>query len=554
VSDTSNGQVFSVDGEPIFENVNLFHFDVPADGTIMTMDFASSIPLQGSIVDQDGFIASTLTSLVLAGGSIETFTQYKGSFRAFAPGRYYFFVFAPRDPVGTPFTVTATITPVTPPEVGNFESDPFTFNAVRSNIFTHELGGVPWRSFDAQAEVGVGKLDIALFDPAVTLPGSPGFAFGRLDAMTVTRDANPPSTKVGEAVPLFSSTLERDGTAPLNVITKDPFAVFPPSPTELLVKINATVPNPAGTFILDFGQRQLRNLGTLAVGSNPNTATLTMVAGSEERFFFQTAPGNKITITATPDDNQPNLDLVIELLRDDEVAYETVDGVPGSAEEVRTGIQSVGGFTAFRVRGASGASAGEYTVSVNVEASDYAMSQTPGGFIDACTAGQVLPTTQDVVNPGIPDDEGLTGTIALPTGFTLFETAVTTVKASTNGFLSLDLALDDAVFANTPLAATPTVAIAPHWEDMFGVEICKLALPNNRLVIQWNGFSVTNNAPVQTEAILDGNGTITFAYGPFHFANGSTATIGVQAGGKVFEVGFLSPVEVTDSSITLSPN
>ena len=105
VNATSNGQVFAVNGQALFDNVNLFHFDVTTAGQIDAMDIAFSVPVQGSLVDQDGFVASPFSGLASPPGSVNTFTSYRGLIRSLSPGRYYFFVFAPRDPVGTAFTV-----------------------------------------------------------------------------------------------------------------------------------------------------------------------------------------------------------------------------------------------------------------------------------------------------------------------------------------------------------------------------------------------------------------------------------------------------------------
>jgi hypothetical protein len=57
-----------------------------------------------------------------------------------------------------------------------------------------------------------------------------------------------------------------------------------------------------------------------------------------------------------------------------------------------------------------------------------------------------------------------------------------------------------------------------------------------------------------SEAILGSDGTIRFVYGPQHQTRGTSATIGVQQATDVLELGFLTPVEVAASSITLTPN
>ena len=554
VNATSNGQFFSQDGDVFFDNMNLFHFDVTADGEIDKLNLAFSIPVQGSIIDEDGGIVTPLTGLSsVFGGApfVETFTQYKGLFRAFAPGRHYLFVFAPRSPVGTPFTATGELVAITPTPVGATPTAPTAFNDVQSNLFSHASGATPWRTFNATADAGVGTLDVQFYDPAVGIPQTPGFAFGRLDTMITQRDNDPPAPKPGDATPIFNPTLDVDGSTPLHVILRNPFAALPAATTSFLVKVNPTVPTPAGTFVLAFPPRELTDYGTIAAGGS-QTFPFTMVAGGEERLFFQTTPGHAVTITVAPSGSQPNLDVVLEVLAGPEDVIETFDDNGDNAGETRVATQNLSGATAFRVRGSDTTRAGTYAVTVAVAASGYTVAQAPAGFADACVGGAFVDFTSA---GGDVDDEGLSQPIAAPTGFTLQGDAVTTFRISTNGFLSFDATIDDALFGIAPLADEPRVSIAPFWDDLGSVSVCTKALGGGQRVVQWEGFSLTTFGVAQFQAILDGNGTITFVYGPGHTLSGEgAATIGVQSGGETLQLGFLTPVAAPASSITLTPN
>ncbi len=554
VNATSNGQFFVEDNQSVFENVNLFHFDVTEAGEIDALDIAFSIPVQGSVVDQDGQFAIPFTGLTSEVGgqpAIKTFTDYQGLIRNVAPGRYYFVVFAPRDPVGTPFTVTSTITPVTPQNVGANSTAPVSFNDVESNMFRTSGPTIPWRTFNGTADASVGKLSAQFFDPAVTLPQTPGFAFGRLDTLTTTFNNDPPSATPGDGTPLFSATFDIDGSTPTHAILRNPFAALPPTPTAFLIKVNPTIPSPAGQFQLGFPGREFNDYGTLAAGDSLDSP-FTMVGGGEERFFFQTAPGNQVTISVEPTGSQPDLDVVLEPLAGEETPIQTIDDGGTGAGEQLVFSQNLSGAVAFRVRGADSSSEGAYTVTVSVVADGYTATQAPSLFFDACIGGQAVPLTGDLSgNAG--DDEGLSPPIAAPTGFTLYGQPVTNFKVSSNGFLTFDTSLTFALSENSPLTLEPSPSIAPHWDDLGGVSVCTKATSTSR-VIQWDGFDFDSFATVQFQAILDADGTITFVYGPQHRADGSTATIGVQHAADVLELGFLTPVEVADSSIRLTPN
>jgi len=557
VASTSNGQFFAESGQSNFDNVNLFHFDVAAQGQVDAMDLAFSIPVQGSIVDQDGFFASPFTGLVSEQNgtpAITTFTSYQGLIRSVAPGRYYFFVFAPRDPVATAFTVTSTITTVNVNANTNtiiLDGTPAqtAFNNVRSNMFSYDAGTLdPWQTFNVTTGGTTGPVAMSVFDPDVTTPQTPGFAFGRLDTLQTTFNSSPPSTRIGDGTPLIATTLEADGSTPLHVIHRNMFAALPAAPTQFLVKANPTIADPTGTFGFAFSIRDADNFGTIAADQSA-TGPRTMVAGSEERFYFETTAGNQWTIKVEPTGNQPDLGLVLELLDASETPIDGISGSLGDSIEL-TRSQNLSGFTAFRVRGLDGDSAGSYTVTVNSVATGYAVEQAPAGFADACPGGSVV-AMADVAGFGA-DDEGVSGLIGAPAGFELFGAAVIEFRVSSNGFLTFD-DLSDAQAVPTPLADTSSVAIAPHWDDLFFVDVCTKATATQRIV-QWDGFDVAAFAGVQFQAILDANGTITFVYGPAHVANGSTATIGVQGGLTTLQLGFLTPLEGPASSITLTPN
>jgi hypothetical protein len=359
--------------------------------------------------------------------------------------------------------------------------------------------------------------------------------------------------RAGDGTPLVVT--QQAGNDPLNRILKNPFAALPAFPTNLLVKVNPTGALPT-TFSLDFDARSYDDFaGPVIDAGTQKTDSAALTAGSEERYYFETAPGNTVSITVAPDGSQPALDLALVFLDELENEIEVLDDAGNNLGESTTFTAKLSGFTAFKVRGANGTTTGAFTVTVAVAASDYTASQTSASFVDACLGGQSVALNPDT--SGFPiDDEGLSSPIAVPTGFTLHGQAASFFKVSSNGFLSFEAGILEALFTNGPLfSSAGAVNIAPHWDDLVDVVVCTQATATSR-VIQWEGTAAEALAPVQFQAILDGDGTIEYRYGPFHFSNGSTATIGVQnaAGDEGLELGVDQPIAVPNSSIKLTPN
>jgi hypothetical protein len=562
VNATSNGQAFfGEDGG--FDKVNQFHFDVAADGQIDGFDLTFSIPVSGSIVDQDGNFASPLTGLLTESNGvpdITTFTSYKGLIRSFAPGRYYWFLITPRTAPNTPFTVTSRIETQTPVAI---VTDTLTaqipHNAFDSNALTYDAGTEPWHRFDGTTQAT--SLDVQMFDPAVRTPRQPGFAFGRLDPLVVTVNNDPPSTDPGDGTPLLATEL---GTgAATGRIFRNPFAVIPAAPTDVLFKVRSTEAAPTGTFQLDFQTRVYEDFGgpAIAAGATVNDSG-SVAAGSGERYYFETAPGNTVTITVTP--AAGTLDPAVVLFDIDENGTPR-DGSGAGDAEVLTFTQGPSGFTAFQVADLNGSGAGDYEISVQVESGDYTIASTVDvPFDNAClNGGVIVPLVDDGSGLGDPSDEGLSAEFAPPAGMTLFGTAITSFKISSNGFVTFDTAIPDAAFDNLPLADGLAQHIAPYWDDLTNIVVCMKSV-NGKRVIQWQGedFSFPVGRTVQFQAILDpADDSIEFVYGPAHAANGVGqfdfgATVGiVNASGPGFvELGFDLPLVVRDLSIKLTPN
>ncbi|HEU0034546.1 MAG TPA: hypothetical protein VFQ53_28175 [Kofleriaceae bacterium] len=551
-TDTTHGRAFQSPGGAVdFGAINLFHIDTAAQGETLGTDLhfrtgGNPLQLSGVLADQDGFVVASFTGLAGGPDSSTTFSDYVGLLRFDQPGRYYFFLFAPRDPVGTPITIQSTFETLVPPPLA-FGTDPapIDVNAYNSNPFTYDPGLEPWQQFDATG-VGTGNLAVTFYDPAS--------AFGRLDNL-VTRiggGAGTPSNAAGEVPALFGFTFAPDGSTPAGRILRS--ADGTQFPGELFGKVNPTLQTGARSFDLAFAPRAYDNFGgpTIDPGTS-RTATATISAAQpEQRYYFETAPRDVVTITVTPTGAPATLNAAFDLLTPNETAQRTINRSTGTGAETLRFAQGPSGFTAFRVRGATG-STGGYTVTVTVEPPfTYVASTSPTAYADACAGGTAVTLASDP--SGFPaDDDGLSAAITLPAGFAFFGAPVTSVRVSSNGFLTLDLANKNSLPLNQALADTAVANIAPYWDDLRNIVVCR-KLVAGKLVVQWTGNLFLGNDPVEFQAILDpATDAIEFVYGPGHTANGAAATIGVQGELGATQLGFNQPVVSPGSATLLTP-
>ncbi len=566
INATSNGQAFIDNGVADFDAVNLFHFDTTDPNEIDGIDITFSIPVQGSLIDQDGNFASPFTGVVsedqFNNPTINTFVSYRGLLRNTTPGRYYFFVFAPRNPVDTAFTVTSTIANQVPPTV-TLDTATATqpVNAFNSNILAYNAGTAePWQLFGATSN-STGGVSVQFFDPTVTIPQTPGFAFGRLDTLTTTFNSNSPITRQPDSTPLVAATFAENGDFPAGRILKNPVSLTPPAATNFLVKVNPLAPTGAPNFVLDFETRLYEDFGGPAIAAGSTVNDTGSIVGEESALhYIETAPGNIVTITVTPTGTPATLDAALTLLDTAEGERIVVDAA-GTGAETITFAQNPSGFTAFGVRSTDGVSAGDFSVSVSVVAGPYALATSNTAFSNACIGGAAVPLADDGGGFG-GGDEGLSAALTVPAGFDLFGVPVTSVVVSSNGFLSVDTSLASATFENTEIPdGIGDVSIAPYWDDMEGVVVCTKTV-NGRMTVQWTGDNF--DQLVQFQAILDASDdSVTFVYGPNHQASGAPhgidaagATVGLQKldGSEAVPIGFGQPVLSPGSALLMTPN
>ncbi|MBX3156463.1 MAG: hypothetical protein KF773_10725 [Deltaproteobacteria bacterium] len=563
VTATSKGRSFGA-----FTDINLFHWDVAFPNNTDGIDITFSKDVQGVIADQDGFIVANMTGFQIPFDGPVTFTHYKGLVREQAPGRYYFFVFVPRDPVGTSFTATSRIAMVNAPTFMasgfGFSSNANAFNALPFGLDTSALSppwlevfangtntnGVGVRLFDRR--LAVGRLDLLAVR---TGPGAGSVASCSTSfdcPFTFTCAANA-CVKATDFAPLadFSgakafpdTNLEARG-----VILRNAFALTPVTPTDLFVVVNTN--SGTGHFDVSFDQRVHDNFGgPIAAGTTQTRANETLTSFQpERRYFADTAPGNFVTITATP--TTPGMDVAIKLLANDESTRATIDVAGANGVESLRFVQDASGFTAFKV---DANLLGTYRLEVKVEPPFYTVATTATAFADACTGGTAQPLL-DATGFFDPTDEGLTAPIAAPAGFSFYGAAAASFVVSSNGFLSFHTSTTNAAFFPSVLPdGVGDANIAPAWTDLAGVAVCTKTV-GGKLVVQWTGTERASFLPVQFQAILDpGDDSIEFVYGPNHGPAGFSAVAGVQTttGDEATLIGAFSAFIAPNTSKKLS--
>ncbi|MEO8705127.1 MAG: hypothetical protein ABI867_34050 [Kofleriaceae bacterium] len=508
ITATSRGQTFT------FPGVNLFHFDVTAADAVVGVSFASSIQLQGSILDQAGNVAAELTGLDGNATSSTTFASYLGLLRTRTPGRYYFMVFAPRNPVGTAFTITSTLTPQPIPDVALGASITGPVNAFNSKAFHYDAGTEPWQVFDASG-TSTGPISLQFFDDAAT--------FGRLDALAIRTGGGagvastlPIACATCDVAPIYDLTFPQAGN-PVGRILKDPPV------TSFLVKARPTILTGTRTITVDLAAQLYTRVGTtLAVGSTTTLASQTIDATNRSRrYYLETARDAVVTVTATPTGAPATLNAELALIDTREADVRVVDASAATGPETLQ-LAAFNGFAALEVRGATALSVGAFTLQVRVDpAFTYAAVPSTTAFADACNGGTAVALSST--------DDGLSAAagIVAPAGFTLFGTPVTRFRVSSNGFLTFDLANTSSLPDNQALPQQAGVVnIAPYWDDLGSVAVCSKTI-GAKLVVQWTGSDFLES--VQFQAILDpATDSIEFVYGPNHEPDGSAASVGIQ--------------------------
>jgi hypothetical protein len=518
-----------LDSDPFptsYDDVTQFYFDATAAGEVLGMDLRFATEVDGLVIDETGDIVSLfswdLFGFVFGDGSLfsgygtYTFTDYQGLFRAPAPGRYYFVLNAPADAAGADIVATSTITPLTPAAqttgTGIMAATSSAFHAVPYLFTTVE----DWVRFSVTAHPGSGGATVDYY--------AADAAFGALDTVLVDDGTGAAPSPFPDADPLFSINAAAGGTASAGRIligTAQP----------LFAKVRTGTSG--GTFDLGAARQTYTAEGTIAAGATVmHTMQPLDPTTTRQLYLIKSSPRNTMTITATP---SALLDAQVRVLTAAETATTTRNtGGVGAAESFAVTFPA-SGWLAIEISSTTPiAVAGTFTVSFAVARPAYLTGAGTTAWSNACTGGtDVTPLDRD---------DALTAPITIP-AFQLFGTPnLTSIKISTNGWLTFDAATTSSFPGELtlPNSSAPNGIVAPYWDDLTRVRICTKQI-GTRFIVQWRGElkridASYPQADVGFQAILDSSThTLEFVYAPYTEALGSTgggsaATRGAAAG------------------------
>lgn len=542
--ETGAAGALSTDGGDVTQpgdeiNFTVFYYDVASDLEITGMDITFDRPVTGVVVNEGAFIFSFFTFDPSSGFDfLDTFQDYKGLLRHPTAGRYYFLVFDPEiDTATDDITAISSYAPVAAVAVtkGTALTDQ-TVNDFASNPFTYDAGADvdAWQQFDVTGGNGTGERLATFFDPSV--------AFGHLDPLDSTC-----GFFCDDVVPLFETTHGAAPSAQGRILLDDPTDNY---------LLTVRTENETGSFDLDFARRaNFTDLGTVA-GDGSAEALDQTIDGTitEQLYLLRTDASNQLAVTVTP---AGLLDTRFQQLENDESARGGLinNGIAG-APDTASIIQSGEGWTAIRVTGLLGALvSGTFDLDIDVsEPVTYTQTTGTTAFSDACAGGSVV-TFDD-------DDDGQAAPIATPAGFKFFGGAEGQVAMFSNGFATFDTALTCDLFCffsngAIPAAAEPNALLAPYWDDLVIDSACS-KVDGTKLILQWTGTRLGDDAVVAFQTILDGaDDTIEFVYDASHEPDGNAATVGIedQNGSHANQAGFNAAGTVTPgTSIKFTPD
>lgn len=462
------------------------YFDVANAGDVVHIDLSGTTAFDFIVIDSDLVKRASGNDGGLDGGNeISADAEW---YRFKSAGRYYVAFYAT---AASTITSKVFVTTVNTATVGTLVDNAPLGDVTRNSAFLKMSTNEKWISANASAT-----------------------NFGAGASVGVSLYANDSEGR-------FDSDFFSLADHAFNVAGNSPLGgriTFPTFNTLVRVVSTAT-PAANAQFDLDLKPRVFTDLATVVDGTPVTRNGDSFVANDAKRYFVQVKKGSLVTVVATP---VSGVNATVRSLDVDEgtLASSNVNGA-GQAETVV--IKATEAWVAFEVSNAATAGVINLTVS----------AQSPPAYADACNGGMELAQFADSTTAGLVGDEALTAAQTLPVGFnfTMFGTAVTTFKVSSNGWLSFDPALlNRALFASKDFtsAAAPKASIAAFWDDLADVKICRKDTATT-VTLQWVGDNYNTQDHAETQVVLYKNSSrVDFVYGPMHVDTGLTASAGAR--------------------------
>jgi hypothetical protein len=482
-------------------DLNYSWFDVAA-GDVVRFDVTSSVSVQMFILRRDIFTPAGAFDSIAA---LPTSDTFNGQFVRFkTAGRYYLMTNQAGGVAGETYTLTATRAHAVPTALTyGTAATAQTLPASGARFHTLDLNNQNWIELGVTAtDFGAGNVRTMLYD----ISGE-GWLGGAGSA-----GANYPVVQ--------TSTQLADGTAPAGRITAGDTRDF-------LVRVESTdAVGAAPTYDIIARDRAHVALGTITPATPiVRTNMDATAAGAVTRYLVLGTSGHNVAASVTPVDGA--VDISLQRRNVDDSAFGTAINAGGAgAAENLTATFGAKPWIAYTV---TNTSATTTNLTSNLTAT------LPLPFVDICATGTVFPAPLN----GSGDDQ-FSAMQTLPGGFTFnfFGVAQTNYIVSANGFITFastpPVCTTGGCRANgaIPSAVQPNGIIAPYWDDLGAVKICKKE-EATKVTIQWTaGFSfdhpVEDDSAAQMQVVLNSNGQIDLIYGAGHTLNGVSATVGIE--------------------------
>jgi hypothetical protein len=491
-----------------YADLNFLYFDVTGDGAVIHWDLTSDAPIVMYILRQDIFTPLGSFDIVAA---VEPFggtglTAFQDEFvRFLLPGRYYVVAFDEDGSSGDTYSITSTLTEMTVTPVTY--ATPLTGQALPAQgagFHSLDLTAPRWVEFGAVGTDLGPDVGVSLYDAAAE-----GWFDNGYD-------------------PVFGGARAADGS--------DPFGRIMVGDTrDYVIRVDPTAaPGTTPSYDLDIGDRPHVNLMTIAPGTPITRTGDTILAdssaeGSQDvaRYIVMGTSPNSLSGIVTPAVAESS-DIVVRRLGAAENTLGEFDGNgDGEAESFGLGFAAApANWIAFEV-GSFDDEDSTVDITLNsVAPVPYTITTGTLAWTDACTNGAELMAD---------GDDEFTAVESLPTGwsFSFFGESVSDFMVGANGILAWGDTEPNCsgCFSNAaiPTGSAPNGIVAPYWDDLEAVRVCREdSVANDTVTLQYESVRWGTSTIVEMQIVLHMDGVIDFIYGPNHQGDGGSATVGVE--------------------------
>jgi hypothetical protein len=481
------------------ETYAFLHFDGVA-GDVVRLEFDGGVNTFQVAVVSTSFTAFVSTACSSCSAA-DVWLQLGGT------GTYYIRLYNNDGNDGAAYTVNLTRTHRTPAPLTSVMPAPVSLATDDRAFFVVDAASADWLRYSAASPVNLTDVEFRMYSRSQE---------GQLDAIVPAIDSAVYDTTGDQAIG----------------------RVYAGGAGELML---VSVADDAGhdgdeTFDVVLSDVPVNILGTISEAM-PLTATDTPIGSVGVRYFIVTgAPATEVTALVT---GKSGLDPTVSQLARDESVEQAVNANAG-ADTTETLSDKLGqGDDAILILAVSsaGGTVGFFDLALTAVDPPYLVTAGTTSFVDVCPgsggAGVDHVLVEDSTGFGAGDEGISAAPVALPFAFDLFGTAATELTVASNGWLTLATGFTgDAGFGLPAIPNTdnPNSVVAPNGDDLDGVTVCVL-VEADAVTVQWQGHVYGFFSPgpnVSFQAVLNADGSMTFAYGSGHAATGSTATLGLE--------------------------